>query len=696
MTTSFTHQTAMEIMSTRHVQAPDDLEDITSSKECYLQILSMTIVADQETKENNGNKNDSITHLLNESSRLETRLIELCGETFEDIKSGNEAQREELFNIADYKLRQEEEQEGKEGNNPAKTHKVTQDDDEKMSYLDKATNRSNTIRMRLSLRGQQKVIGAKERAKETKRICEEFLNGVCHFDDNAKLTTWKDFGPEAGIRELNMLSDDTIIKFLDSPKSGPLKGELHSIGIRIVTDLQPEECARNWNKFRWKSTYTNLIRIREAETQSSMRAFAIGHIQGTTPNGDYSTMKEELKQFTEGKAEASWQMFNIPNVSARMWNVAKSEARNAVGNEKSPEFKRKKFALSPEGLTVYVTEHNHIKQVKKQLIDKYGRRTAFRDGSIARFIPYVHGRVKDRKQIDDKLFTIVKTHCTTKAAEVTIPIDIQDIHEHKDYLGGKSIEQLIHELKDDKGDRIFHHIGHRWTTEYNSKQYVVTASEAKLVIAQKAVDEMKTKLHQHSNPPEKIFSHFVDAQRGLMDTDELKRKRKELANDDDDAQTYYEREDDCGNEERKNLPQYVMHIVLDDKENDDASSMGFSTATKSIGSTKKGILKKSNAGNSDEDDSVESTTSAFTNKTGQSARSVSFGNLPKTCSTIGEALVLKGIAIERFIAWKDSNKTEYDTILKIHTTTPNRVKGIKKMLSKWTGTAEADKPRRNT
>ena len=96
----------------------------------------MTIVADQETKENNGNKNDSITHLLNESSRLETRLIELCGETFEDIKSGNEAQREELFNIADYKLRQEEEQEGKEGNNPAKTHKVTQDDGEKyLSFL---------------------------------------------------------------------------------------------------------------------------------------------------------------------------------------------------------------------------------------------------------------------------------------------------------------------------------------------------------------------------------------------------------------------------------------------------------------------------------------------------------------------------------------------------------------------------------
>ena len=101
--------------------------------------------------------------------------------------------------------------------------------------------------------------------------------------------------------------------------------------------------------------------------------------------------------------------------------------------------------MSPEGLTVYVTNYENIKQVKKLLIDKYGRRTSFKDGSIARFIPYVHGRVKGRNIIDNKLFTIVKMHCTTKAAKILIPIDVQDIHDHKEYLGGKSIEQLIHE-----------------------------------------------------------------------------------------------------------------------------------------------------------------------------------------------------------------------------------------------------------
>ena len=51
------------------------------------QILSMTLVAEQEEKANTGKDNESIIHLRNESSRMETRLIELCGEKFGDIKT---------------------------------------------------------------------------------------------------------------------------------------------------------------------------------------------------------------------------------------------------------------------------------------------------------------------------------------------------------------------------------------------------------------------------------------------------------------------------------------------------------------------------------------------------------------------------------------------------------------------------------
>jgi hypothetical protein len=40
------------------------------------------------------------------------------------------------------------------------------------------------------------------------------------------------------------------------------------------------------------------------------------------------------------------------------------------------------------------------------LIEQYGTRIPFRDGSIARFIPYIHGKVNNRKKIDDKLFIL--------------------------------------------------------------------------------------------------------------------------------------------------------------------------------------------------------------------------------------------------------------------------------------------------
>ena len=80
--TNFVHQTETEIRETRHVQALEDLNEIASSRECYMQNRSMNIVAQQETKENNRVENKSIQYLNEESSRMETRLIELCGETY--------------------------------------------------------------------------------------------------------------------------------------------------------------------------------------------------------------------------------------------------------------------------------------------------------------------------------------------------------------------------------------------------------------------------------------------------------------------------------------------------------------------------------------------------------------------------------------------------------------------------------------
>ena len=106
-------------------------------------------------------------------------------------------------------------------------------------------------------------------------------------------------------------------------------------------------------------------------------------------------------------------------------------------------------------------------------------------------------------------------------------------------------------------------------------------------------------------------------------------------------------------------------------------------------------LKRNNQVNSDEDDSLELTTTAFTNKTGFTARTVSF-EVPKESGRIEKALMERGISSERFRSWKEANGIEFNVILKIHSTTAHRVRGIRKVLKNWTGTAVADGPSKNT
>ena len=73
--------------------------------------------------------------------------------------------------------------------------------------------------------------------------------------------------------------------------------------------------------------------------------------------------------------------------------------------------------------------------------------------------------------------------------------------------------------------------------------------------------------------------------------------------------------------------------------------MGFSTATKSVSSNRKGILKRNNFETSDDDNSSESAITSFTKKSGATARSVMF-DIPKACDVIEDELMKKGIVIE--------------------------------------------------
>lgn len=66
------------------------------------------------------------------------------------------------------------------------------------------------------------------------------------------------------------------------------------------------------------------------------------------------------------------------------------------------------------------------------------------------------------------------------------------------------------------------------------------------------------------------------------------------------------------------------------------------------------------------------------------------------CDIIEDALLKIVILKERFRAWKEVNNNEFEFVFKLHSMTAYRVKGIRKILKKWNGTAEVDRPTRNT
>jgi len=103
-------------------------------------------------------------------------------------------------------------------------------------------------------------------------------------------------------------------------------------------------------------------------------------------------------------------------------------------------------------------------------------------------------------------------------------------------------------------------------------------------------------------------------------------------------------------------------------------------------------LKRGTAGSSDEDDSLDSTHTAFTNRSALSNRSVTFNVPEKDGESLEQALEKKGVHLDKFNAWRDDNRKEYDMILKLHATTKNRVIGIRKLLRTWSGAAAAGDP----
>lgn len=271
-------------------------------------------------------------------------------------------------------------------------------------------------------------------------------------------------------------------------------------------------------------------------------------------------------------------------------------------------------------------------------------------------------------------------HCALKASEVEFKLDIQDIYDRKDYLGGKSIEQIIHQMKDSEGNRVFKHVARTFTKYFNNNKYSVMCSFSMVGKARIAVAELKTTLHDMSEPGEKIFKHFINAQKGLLDSESAKRTREEEEFDDEDAKTYFDQEPKDFEKEKEELPMDILYVFGDGDNLSDNSDV----ITVESGRTRipSGILRNS----PNKKSSNESVASQFSEITTASNRSgISWADGIDVIKTKILQHMEQDFYIdeERFTEWFNKNETAYEVLVQAHSSTKTRVNAIVNHLRRY-------------
>lgn len=664
----FQAQSLGEILTTKVVK-PDVVGPGLRKSAVYRQIFNLEEAARDIMSRTDNTDQEFLKDIEPKVEALKEILSMKCGKTYEEIQALAQDIREGIL--------QEEE---------APT----------ANYVDDVEGLT-AKRFRISFKGNQEKVGKETLAEETRRVCKEIIVEAKNYDKDVAITTWEDPGVEFNLQTIKDLSNEVLCKVLQCKMEGPLKGDCRGIGIRIVTKLTAEEFTRQWSVAKWRNKGQN-ITLREAESQVSEQATAIGYMHGTTPSGDYKTLKREIYKETEGSCEISWQVTNIPNVSGKIWEIANKEALKD-GSRFEPAHKRKKWAWAPEALVVYVNNKDKVKEAKKCMTEKYGNKVETTDGSSVRFVPFIFGK-KDqetRKKLDQKLYHNMQMHCALKATEVEFKLDIKDIHETKDYLGGQSIEQILHRMKDADGNRIFKHIARTFSKNFNDEKYSVVCSFNMVTQARKAVDELKTNLHDMCEPGEQIFQHFTNAQRGLLDSESAKRNREEEEFDDEDAKTYFDQEPKDFQKEKEELPMDILYVFGEgDNMSEDSDVITIESGKTRIPS----ILR--NSPNKRSDESVYSQMSEITTGSARSGVSgVSWADGPDVLKTkIKQRLGAEHfIESERFENWYQQNETAFEVLTTSHNSTKTRANAISNHLRRWerkAGAAAAGASGQNT
>ena len=538
------------------------------------------------------------------------------------------------------------------------------------------------VRIHCSYLGRQEQRSIPAFASQVRAFLRSLLLMGKIIDRTMTIAAWDTQAADIGIKEIQGMSDDAVCAYIKMPKDKfMLKGRVNMIGVRLVTKVPGWRIARNFAVLRYSNKQTDSsIIVKEAPSHKGTQSFQIGYFQGTSPNGDYETFRAEIKEVTDGKAEISWQNLYIRGVSGKIWAMAKKEA-SKVGDTTSTEHKRKKFQLAPEGLQANVRSRDEIKPMKILLMKKYGKRVQVADGSIIRFIPFATNPSSMSAKMKSKLTKRLAWQSLAKAGEEKFPVSLRDIYEPKEYLQGKSVEQVIHEMES-SNLRIFRHIGIRWNTNLNANDYELIAHSSMVGEAAKMVDQLKHHMFEFAQGDQRVWNHFLDGATNLSDS--AAAAKQQVDDNDNEVNAFYESDEDSVDDEIENQllsPGFIQ--ILQAQQGQaipfDESSTMYETQTsaskKSTGSDESMYTVKS----------ILTTESNRTNNTGISGitwdEGVQHNQKKSTEETIDEHLQEKIKDWKTFVKWREEEKFLYEGVCASRSTATTKAASVLKLYS---------------
>jgi len=322
--------------------------------------------------------------------------------------------------------------------------------------------------------------------------------------------------------EINLIKEDVLIKYIDTPVREFENGKTYyKNGLHFKSEMNVHDFVEAWNNNKYsietpQHIKNNWMSIKQAEMQQSNVSYEVGYFMGTNERGQYKTIQQYLQKNHGNDIEISYQFINQPGITPKIWEQARKLAAMDYPNPQSREHKRIKFANAPSALVVYTTTAKRAKQLRSLMIEKYSKMInntwpTMPDGSKMRFIPILQGYIKDNtlfKRLQKSLFK----QSRMKAGEVTLDLKLKDIFEEKEYLDGKSLEQVIHSVqsKGKKGMPLFKHISNKWTREPKTQQYEIIISPCMLDEATKYMKGIKNNLVKiHGN---EVLKHFINTE----------------------------------------------------------------------------------------------------------------------------------------------------------------------------------------